>query len=46
MDELHRILTTYEMSTSSENPFKKEATFKATKRDKKKNETEINNHEY
>ena len=36
MDELHGILSAYEMRTASENPFKKEATFKETKTDKKK----------
>jgi hypothetical protein len=39
MDELQGILTTYEMRTSNENPSNKEATFKATKKDKKKVET-------
>ena len=36
MDELHGILTTYEMRNSSENPSRKEATHKAAHRDKKK----------
>ena len=45
MDELHGILTACEMRTSSENPSRKEASFKEAKRDKKKVETEINNHE-
>ena len=45
MDELHGILTTYEMRTASENPSRKEATFKAAKRDKKKVEIEVINHE-
>ena len=36
MGELHGILTTFEMRTSSKNPSRKEATFKATKRDKNK----------
>ena len=45
MDELHAILTLYEVRTYSENPSRKETTFKATKRDKKKVETEISNHE-
>ena len=45
MDELHGILTSYEMRFASENPSKKEVDFKAAKRDKKKVETEINNHE-
>jgi hypothetical protein len=40
MDELQVILTAYEMRTSNENPSNKEATFKATKKDKKKVETE------
>ena len=39
MDELHGILTTYEMMTSGENPSRKEEAFKAAKRDKKKFET-------
>ena len=43
MDELQGILTTYEMRTSNENPSNKEATFKATKKDKKKVEIETNN---
>ena len=34
------------MRTASENPSRKEATFKAAKRDKKNVETEISNHEY
>ena len=46
MDELHGILTSYEMRVASENPSRKEADFKAAKRGKKKIETEINNHEY
>ena len=45
MDELHGILTSYEMRTSSENPSKKEEAFKTTKRDKKKVKIEISNHE-
>ena len=45
MDELHGILTSYEMRTSSENPSRKEASFKATKRDNTKFELEINNPE-
>ena len=45
MDELHGILTVYEMRNASENPSRKEAAFKAAKRDKKKVETEISNHE-
>jgi hypothetical protein len=36
MDELHRILTTYEMRIDQDNPIKKEATFKASKKTKKK----------
>ena len=36
MDELHGILTTYEMRSSGEKSFKKEAVFKAAKKDKKK----------
>ena len=46
MDELHGILTAYEMRTSSENISRKEAAFKEANRDKKKVETEISNHEY
>jgi hypothetical protein len=45
MDELHGILTTYEMRTSGENSFKKEEAFKVAKKDKKKVEAEINSHE-
>jgi hypothetical protein len=36
MDELHGILTTYEMRTEQDNPVMKEATFKASKKTKKK----------
>jgi hypothetical protein len=36
MDELHGIFTAYEMRTVQENPSTKEATFKASKRTKKK----------
>jgi hypothetical protein len=36
MDELHGILTAYEMRTEQENPVTKEATFKASKKTKKK----------
>jgi hypothetical protein len=36
MDELHGIFTAYEMRTEKENPDIKEATFKASKRSKKK----------
>jgi hypothetical protein len=36
MDELHGIFTTYEMITEQENPYVKEAAFKASKRSKKK----------
>ena len=36
MDESHGILTAYEMRTTSENPSRKEATFKEVKRDKRK----------
>jgi hypothetical protein len=32
MDELHRILMTYEMRTKKQNPSKREAVFKASKR--------------
>jgi hypothetical protein len=45
MDKLHGILTTYEMRIFGENSFKKEASFKVEKKDKKKVEAEINNHE-
>jgi hypothetical protein len=44
MDELHGILITYEMRTSSENSSRKEEAFKATKKDKKKVEEETNNY--
>jgi hypothetical protein len=37
MDELHGILTAYEMRTEQDNPSRKEATFKASKKTKKKN---------
>jgi hypothetical protein len=36
MDELHGILTAYEMRTEKDNPVTKEATFKASKKTKKK----------
>ena len=45
MDELHGILTTYEMRTSGENSFRKEAVFKAAKKDKKMIEAETSSHE-
>jgi hypothetical protein len=45
MDELHGILTIYEMRTSNENYFRKETSFKVAKKDKKKVEVEINSHE-
>lgn len=45
MDELQGILTAYEMRTSNEYPTKKEATFNAAKKDKKKVELEVKNHE-
>jgi hypothetical protein len=35
MDELHGILTTYEMRTKQENPSRREATFKASKKTRK-----------
>jgi hypothetical protein len=35
MDELHGILTAYEMRTEQDNPSRKEATFKASKKTKK-----------
>ena len=37
MDELHGILTTYEMRTKQEKQSKKEATFKASKKTRKNN---------
>jgi hypothetical protein len=37
MDELHGILTTYEMRIEQENPSKREATFKASKKTRKRN---------
>jgi hypothetical protein len=37
MDELHEIFTSYEMRIEQENPVTKEATFKETKKMKKKN---------
>jgi hypothetical protein len=41
MDELHGIFTAYEMRIEQENPYVKEAAFKASKRSKqKKNEQE------
>ncbi len=45
MDELHGILTAYEMRISSENTSRKEAAFKAAKKDKKKKEEKVNNSE-
>jgi hypothetical protein len=36
MDELHGILTTYEIRTFGENSFSKEVSFKVAKKDKKK----------
>ena len=44
-DELHGILIAYEMGISSENPSRKEAGFRAAKRDKKHVKTEVSNHE-
>ena len=38
MDELHGILTTYEMRTKKENPSRKEETFKVSKKTKKNNQ--------
>jgi hypothetical protein len=35
MDELHEILTTYEMRTKHDNPSKKEAAFKESKKTRK-----------
>jgi hypothetical protein len=37
MDELHGILIAYEMRIEQDNPSKKEATFKVSKKTKKKN---------
>lgn len=37
MDELHGILTTYEMRTKQDKPSRKEAAFKVSKKTKKKN---------
>ena len=45
MDELHGILTTYEIRNFGENSFRKEAKFKEAKKDKKKVEVETNNHD-
>jgi hypothetical protein len=42
MDELHGIFTAYEMRTEQENPDVKEATFKASKRSKKKKRSKNN----
>jgi hypothetical protein len=36
MDELHGIFIAYEMRTEQENPYIKEAAFKASKKSKKK----------
>ena len=38
MDELHGILTTYEMRTKQENPSRKEEAFKVSKKKKKNNQ--------
>ena len=38
MDELHGILTIYEMRTEQEKPSKKEAAFKVSKKTKKNNQ--------
>ena len=38
MDELHGILTAYEMRTEQEKPSRKEATFKVYKKTKKNNQ--------
>ena len=45
MDELHGILTAYEMRNFGEDSLRKEASFKAAKKDKKKVEAETSNHE-
>jgi hypothetical protein len=44
MDKLHGIFTTYEMRTEQENPYIKEATFKASKRSKKKGKKKEKEH--
>ena len=43
MDELHGIFTTYEMISEQENPDIKEATFKESKRSKKKGKQKEHN---
>ena len=45
MDEVHGILTSYEMRNSGDDYFMKEVAFKATKKGKKKVEAETSNHE-
>jgi hypothetical protein len=45
MDELHGILTAYEIRTSGENYFRKETAFKVAKKGKKNVEAEISSHE-
>ena len=45
MNELHGILTPYEMRNSGEDSFKKEATLKVATKDKKNVETKTSNHE-
>jgi hypothetical protein len=44
MDELHGIFTAYEMRTKQENPYIKEAVFKASKRSKKKGKKKEKEH--
>jgi hypothetical protein len=44
MDELHGICTTYEMRTEQENPYVKEATFKASKRSNQKGKKQEKKH--
>ena len=45
IDELHGILTAYEMRNSGEDSFRKEVAFKVAKKNKKKVEAETSNHE-
>jgi hypothetical protein len=42
MEELHGIITTYEMRTEQENPYIKEATFKESERSKQKEKEHSN----
>jgi hypothetical protein len=45
MDELHGILTAYEIRTEKEKPVRKEATFKASKKTKRHKFCDCSNHE-